>query len=256
VALPAVVSRTLPLSVLAALLVSAPLFAAAQPQPKEAAQPPKPEPAAPLKIEEEVRFVLDDKGRRDPFTFMAKVRVAPPPRDGQPPPPGPVEGIVKTKQASEKAYADAEKAFLGIARGVNPLDVITHCDEGLVKLREVADIAKWHDLIELRERLFDLRRAADRLRVREEVTGNFEKLGIRLTGVVVRGRHSLALVNGKPVGIGEVVRIDDSNEILVDDIRSDQVIFVYQGFKMAKKLTEASGSGAASGPGTPRPKAR
>lgn len=123
-------------------------------------------------------------------------------------------------------------------REARTAEVISACDKGLEALKDIASIAKFPDLLQSREKLLDLRRAGEQVRLRLQAEKKFGDLNLRLTGVVARERHSQAIVNGKIVGKGEVVSLGDNNDVVVDEIRPDQVIFLFQGYRMALALTD------------------
>jgi hypothetical protein len=202
---------------------------------------------------DETPFTVEDRGRRDPFTFRRKPTIeAPPPI--QPPGEGaagtgvvddrmPPEQVLERKQKAEEAYNVAETAFMDFERDARMLEVVSKCDKGLDVLKEIPNLAKYRDLqlLELRERLLDLRRAAERLRQRQDAEKRFRELSIRVTGVVVRERHSQAIINGEIVGRGYAIKVGESLEPpVVEEIRPDQVIFVFQGYKMALTLSDIS----------------
>jgi len=92
--------------------------------------------------------------------------------------------------------------------------------------------------VQIREKLLELRRAGERVRQRQEAEKKFRDMNIRLTGVVARAHHSQAIVNGKIVGKGEAVAVSENNDVVVDEIQPDQVIFLFQGYKMGLTLSD------------------
>jgi hypothetical protein len=207
-------------------------------------EPPAPETAK--KPVDEKPFVFEVRNRRDPFCFRRKPDI--PTAPGPEPIVGKAGGddtkdidqaqVEKRKADSEKAYTEAESAFLEIGRDGRAPDIIAKCDVGLDVLKDVPNIAKYPELLSVREKLLDLRRAADNMRLRQIAEKKVGEMNIRLTGVVFRDRHSRAIVNGKPVGRGAVVAVSDSNEVIVDEIKPDQVVFVFQGYKMMLTLSD------------------
>ncbi|MGD0092181.1 MAG: hypothetical protein ABSE73_19880 [Planctomycetota bacterium] len=193
--------------------------------------------------------VLIDWGEvRDPFTFRKKGNEPPPP----PPGPGEQHGEDKNKVVeplnpekhremraeAEKMYGEAEQAFmLETGADARTSEVVAKCDNGLKPL-DIPGLEKYQDLLQARNRLQELRKAAERVHQRQEAEKKFRDMNIRLTGVVARERHSQAIVNGKPVGKGEVVAVSDNYDVVVDEIRPDHVIFLFQGYKMMLSFTD------------------
>ena len=195
----------------------------------------------------EKRFVFDPKGRRDPFTFRRKpdpdvITGVNPAEPG--PPGGGVEPttveLMVLKEKSEKLYGEAEESFMNLNKDGRAVEVVLKCDKGLEVFKDVANIAKYTMLLEVREKLLDLRKAAERIRQRQEAEKKFKELNIRVTGVVVRDRRSQAIISGRggPASRGTVVAASESYDATVDDIRDDQVIFLFQGYRMALQLSE------------------
>jgi len=119
----------------------------------------------------------------------------------------------------------------------NVLSTIHNCDKGIDVFKKTTDIGTYRELLEIRERLTDLRRAGERLKSREDAEAEFERIGVRLTGVVAREKHSQAIVNGKTVSKGDIVSANnESVDIVVDDIRPDQVIFLFRGYRVTQEL--------------------
>lgn len=190
-------------------------------------------------------FKFEMGERRDPFVFIAKAPVAPVEGTTTPGPQGDQPGInlsnetiAKVKAEAEAFYAEAERAFLEFSREGKAVEAIAKCDEGLnlfTQYQRASTVPQWQ---EIREKLFDLRKAADRIRQRQDAIRKFEELNIRLTGIVAKERNSQAIVNSRTVRKGDVVAAGESSDVVVDEIRPDQVVFVFQGFKMALNLSD------------------
>ncbi|MCY3020544.1 MAG: hypothetical protein NTW87_16100 [Planctomycetota bacterium] len=122
--------------------------------------------------------------------------------------------------------------------------MLAQCDAGLAVFRDIPDIAKHRgiaevqELLNVREKLLDLRRAADRLWQRQEAERQFRELDLRVSGVIASGRHALAIVNGRTATRGAVVATSDNQMVTVDEIRPDHVVFVWRGFKIAVALPD------------------
>ena len=89
--------------------------------------------------------------------------------------------------------------------------------------------------------LIRMRKAAERIKQRQDAERDFNQMNIKLTGVVAREKNSQAIVNAKVVTKGDVV--PSSNEgvdVVVADILPQQVVFVFRGYKMMLTLSEIS----------------
>lgn len=223
-------------------LVCAGLLAAAVHAGEPVPPPPAPAPQAepekkPQPVEEAFRF---DKGeRRDPFTFAkgAAIRPGPgPDPEPGPPPINPAE-IQAKKAEAEQHYAAAEEDMLDS----KSVEAVQKCDKGLEVFKDIPNIATYKELQDIRERLFRLRKAAERIRTRQEAERDFGALAIRVTGVVARERNSHAIVNAKVVSKGELVpTTQDGPDIVVDEILPQQVVFLFRGFRMMLTVSESS----------------
>jgi len=202
---------------------------------------------------EEKPFDFEPGGYRDPFAFHKKLdRIAARSTPIGPvsptlTPPNPLDPaeIQKRREKAERCYGEAQQAFmLETGRDTRPSDVVSKCDKGLEELKDVGDLSKYpdqaavRDLVQIREKLLELRRAGEQVRQRREAERRFRDMNLRLTGVVAQQRHSQAIVNGKIVGKGEVVATSESNDVVVDEILPDQVIFLFQGYKMSLTLSD------------------
>jgi hypothetical protein len=191
-------------------------------------------------------FKFEMRERRDPFVFIAKTPNFEKPVDKGTTPGGDIPGIqgpsqetiAKVKAETEAIYAEAEQIFLEFSKEGKAAEVIAKCDEALKIFGQypgASGVEQWQGI---REKLFDLRKAAERIRLRQDAKRKFEELNIRLTGIVAKERNSQAIVNSRTVRKGDVVAASDSSDVVVDEIRSDQVVFVFQGFKMALNLSD------------------
>jgi len=188
-------------------------------------------------------FIFNPNGRRDPFVFALMPDIpntAPIVAEGKDLgkgtiTPGRMSAAVlkRMKEEAEAIYQSAEASFMD----GNVLSTIHNCDKGIDVFKKTTDIGTYRELLEIRERLTDLRRAGERLKSREDAEAEFERIGVRLTGVVAREKHSQAIVNGKTVSKGDIVSANnESVDIVVDDIRPDQVIFLFRGYRVTQEL--------------------
>lgn len=234
---------------LALCLSSVATFAAEVPAPGKAPAAPagaepekKPDTELPAALEGKP-FKFEMGTRRDPFVYISEVPdisgpVTPGPQGG--PAIGPIDKkiIEQVKAEAEAHYAEAYRAFQEFSKEGKAQEAINKCDEGLKLFAPFSYAGSVDEWREIRENLFDLRKAADKVRQRQEAKKKFDELNIRLTGIVSRERNSQAIVNSKTVRKGDVVAASDAYDVVVDEIRNDQVVFVFQGFKMALNLSE------------------
>ncbi|MCW8133638.1 MAG: hypothetical protein KIS92_25055 [Planctomycetota bacterium] len=196
--------------------------------------PDKPAEAPPVStFADEPPFVYDDGGRRDPFTFtkpiIAPTETAPGPDQIAP------STLIVLKEQAERNYLLAEQLMMA----GNPREAITACDKGLEGFREIKNIEEVPDLQDMRERLFRLRKAADRLRSRADAEQAFKNLNLRVSGVVARDRDSRAIVNNKVVGKGDLILASDNSEgAIVDDIVPGRVVVRFRGYKMVLDVAQ------------------
>lgn len=183
---------------------------------------------------DEPPFVYDDGGRRDPFTFTKPIITKNESVPGQPDQISP-NTVVILKEQAERSYNTAEQLMMA----GNAREAITACDKGLEAFREFKNIEEVPDLQEMRERLFRLRKAADRLRTRSDAEQAFKNLNLRVSGVVARDRDSRAIVNNKVVGKGDLILASDNSEgAIVDDIVPGRVIVRFRGYKMVLDVAQ------------------
>jgi hypothetical protein len=218
-------------------------FGGEAPPPVDPTAPAKP---AEKKPEDELSPSMDAKpfrfdmgSRRDPFIFISEIPAELiPTKDGDPTVKAPVldkKVIEQVRAEAEAHYAEAERAF---SKEGKAQEAINKCDEGLKVFAQFPSAGAQDEWRDVRERLFDLRKAAERVRQRQEAKKKFDDLNIRLTGIVSRERNSQAIINSRTVRKGDVVAASEAYDVVVDEIRNDQVVFVFQGFKMALNLSE------------------
>jgi hypothetical protein len=193
---------------------------------------------------DEQPFKFEMGERRDPFVFISKVPII------KSPPVGGVPGenvrvdidpetVKRVKAEAEAFYGNAEKAFMEFSREGKAQEAIGLCDEGLKIFAQYPEAPSVPGWTEIREKLMDLRKAAERVKMRQDAKKKFEDLNIRLTGIVKREKNSQAIINSRAVRKGDVVAASDDYDVVVDEIRVDQVVFVFQGFKMALNLADS-----------------
>ena len=190
---------------------------------------------------DEKAWVFEPRGRRDPFTFAFKPAIASDvstttTTDPNRPPQLDPALIRQKKAEAEARYMEAENLFMEIGKEGRAMEALAKCDEGLKVFTDTPNYGAIQEWQPVRARLENLRKASERMKQRHDAEKKFREVNIRLTGVVARDRHSQAIVNGKPVGKGDIVSASDNYDVSVDDINPDQVVFVTpDGFKV--KLT-------------------
>jgi len=205
--------------------------------------PAVPDPVAAAAEKKDDKFVYDSRGRRDPFSFSLKPNIKDDPVPGSLDKTDPTQKpdidpklILQKQQEAEGFYAKAEAAFLEVGLDGHPVEVLTICDSGMKVFADTPNAGAIPEWQSVRGRLDMLRKAAERMKQRQDSRKKFEETNIRLTGIVARDRGSRAIVNGERVGKGDIVSAGDSYVVSIDDIQPDQVILVTpDGFKV--KLT-------------------
>jgi hypothetical protein len=204
-----------------------------------------------VSFDKKVPFKFEMRERRDPFTFTKAVPVDK--KNIDTPTPnntgerkhilGPAEVDAKHKEA-EACYAEAARLLMDTKPNEAPkaAESLLQCDKGLEIFKDIVSIADYKELQDVRENLFRLRKAAERLRQRQDAVRDFASLNIRLTGVVVIEKHSLAIVNQKIVAKGDLVSTlgESAEVVVVDDILADQVVFLFRGFHIAASLLDSA----------------
>ncbi|MCZ7647083.1 MAG: hypothetical protein M5U26_17810 [Planctomycetota bacterium] len=102
----------------------------------------------------------EDKGRRDPFTFVKVDTVVKPPT-------GPTPGVItdqpvidKIRESARKSYTLAEQAFMNS----DSRNAMALADQGLEAINKAkVPLSELPDLQDLQERLFRLRLASERI---------------------------------------------------------------------------------------------
>lgn len=181
---------------------------------------------------EEKPWKFDAGNRRDPFAYNLNF-----PEEHQYLKPRPV---VKDSVLPAKYYAEAVQAFFELTSEDKITETLAKCDAGLKILAEDPNTSENPWKQELRENLLDLRKAAQRVSQRIQTEKKFKAIDLRLTGIVRRNHGSQAIVNNRTVRKGDVVAAADSSVVVLDEIRTDEVVVVFEGFRMSLSLTENS----------------
>lgn len=179
---------------------------------------------------EEKFFFPADRNIRDPFTFalLTPETVHPfPIRGGVPP--GTTRTLDELADRAESALAD---------RDIDK--TLKHCAEGFGVLRELnADILPALIAVS-RERLMRVHTAASRIRQREKVEEVFSKLTVTVRGIVLSDRKSHALINGSLAAAGQVIQTQESETLVVENIRDAEVLLRFRGYLFAVPLESST----------------
>jgi hypothetical protein len=190
-------------------------------------------------VEETFNFVPGD--RRDPFTFTKVVpKLATPTSSSTNPDEDQTQKRMDAAQIAAKKsealnyYSMAESALMDM----NAAESMARCDRGLEVFKDV-QMNLYKELQEVRDVLLRLRKAAERIRQRQDAERDFSQMNLHLTGVVARDKNSQAIINAKVVTKGDVVPSSTEGvDIVVADILPQQVVFIYRGYKMMLTLSE------------------
>lgn len=176
-------------------------------------------------------FVIVPGDRRDPFTFRRTIEMpVMPKRDDYVPPPIIVDDFnrVATRLKLSQVYDRAENAFMNAQLN----EAMQACDEGLGVIQGIPQNHR-DGFGGEQNSILRLRAAVNHQLVRDEAQRQFEALNISLTGVVARTGLSQAIVNSRVVTRGEIVPLENAPQnVLVLEIRQNEVIFLYRGFRM------------------------
>jgi hypothetical protein len=212
-----------------------------------AAPEPAPAPAAEASADptDEPVFQFEPNDRRDPFTFTKTVQTVasiPTPGDSTTESTGRRGDTLKKDEIEAKRkeadtfYYEAEQILM---EG-DALQALARSDKGLEVFKEIPNLGAYAELQEVRERLFRIRKASERVRQRQDAEREFTRLNLRVTGVVARDKRSQAIVNQNIVNKGDMVAtVGDSNDVVVvDEILPEQVIFLFRGYRMSLTLSD------------------
>ena len=227
------------------LTLASAAFAGDAPPPNAPAAPEAPPEEKKSSSVEEVTYTVIPGDRRDPFTFLKvvpKVSQQVDPSNGNPgggTNPEDAHRLDAAQIAQKRGdalnfYNSAEMALMDM----NAAESMARCDHGLEVFKDV-QMNFYPALQEVRDLLLRLRKAADRVRQRQDAERDFNMMNIHLTGVVARERNSEAIVNTKIVGKGDVVPTSQEGvDVVVADIQPQQVVFIFRGYKMILTLSE------------------
>ncbi|MBN1809970.1 MAG: hypothetical protein JW909_12955 [Planctomycetes bacterium] len=178
-------------------------------------------------------------GNRDPFTiWKEKVIEAPEDRklEGWTPPEPEVvvitgtggdTGTVPQVDETQRIRGIVEQAYKALYSGQYD-NSIKKCEEALNLLERNPNKAGMEQ-----DRCLRILKASKKLKSRKEVEDEFEKLPIVIEGIVWRPKAGFAVINGNVRQAGEIV-----GGARIYKINSQDVVFIFQGLKVSKKLFE------------------
>lgn len=189
-------------------------------------------------------YVFDDNGRRDPFTFTKAVVNLQENTDGKVVDTDnadhgiPKEVVEKKRNASELALNLAEGALMDL----DPNSAIAKCEQGMEEFKDVPDISRYPELEVVKGRILRARKAGEQMRSRQTVERDFYAMNIKINGVMVHKKNPLAIINTKIVHKGDLVPVSgDATDIMVDEILSERVVFLFRGYRMTLMVADAGG---------------
>lgn len=105
------------------------------------------------------------------------------------------------------------------------------------------NIEKWGGISSLKaqklyERITSLKQTAIRLLNKEEITNKFAQLPIIINGIRIAESGSAALVNDNIVEIGMTLKLENGEQLQIDSIKKNGVVFIYNGLKLMKEIGE------------------
>ena len=179
-------------------------------------------------VEPEAAWTFDKGDLRDPFTFWKEVPKEKTPGGGTV---DPRKFIEEKQQSAETNYLVAERAM----KDSRHQPAVEACDKGLQELAALPPDDP--GVQELYERLYRLRRAADRLQKRADAEDAFRRLNIKVSGVVAKEHRPLAIVNNKTVSKGALIETPDvEGSVYVDEIQPNRVIVRFRGYRIELPL--------------------
>ena len=185
---------------------------------------------------------IEQRDRRDPFTFTKQIEVVATPdlknirteRGPNLPP----EQVEEKRKAAEELCHQAESSLMTM----NAQQSLADCDKGLEVFKNVPNIAdpQLTGLQVLHENLLRVRKAAQQVLAREQANVDFSRLNLRITGIVARQKRPQAIINGEIVDKGAIIGTskDNKDAVVVEDILPEQVIFLFHGYEMSLSLSE------------------
>lgn len=184
-------------------------------------------------------YVVIQNDRRDPFTFCKTI-----PKYEEEKQPE-VGGVVVPEEShglsAEQVALRSAEALRDYYAGENwisdnPGESIKQCDSGL---NIFADIKtnNYRALSDIRDMLLRLRKAAERIKQRNDAERDFKMIGVRVTGIVSRPQHSQAIINAKIETVGDTLELAGDNTATVSEINPQVVVVIYRGYRMELEIS-------------------
>lgn len=136
--------------------------------------------------------------------------------------------------------AETARAILAEGKAREAFDL---CNESLKTLGEVErpeELDTWGRLrgvAWMREDLLRVREAAQRQAERQEAEAAFQRLNLRVSGIMVGETRANAVVNGKVVSAGETLTLNgEAAAVRIEEIRREMVVVSFRGLKMPVAL--------------------
>lgn len=222
--------RTLALSGILALLLTAPGAFAAQ----SGADTKSDVDDILERIQREKYFLSGNfERKRDPFTFRKPQRKSPVPQ--QPPKPETPEKREKLAKREKpdpllviRAALEDATAFLAADQ---PKDAAAAARDGLSALERAAERIEKSRRFGLNEKLDRVRIAAERQIRRRATEGRFEKLALKLNGILYIESRPQALINADVYHEGQIVK-----GARIRRIERDHVVFEFEGLPFRRRL--------------------
>lgn len=193
-------------------------------------------------------FVIDDNGRRDPFTFTKNIavpidsQIASVNQDGDSTEvkiPGLADEVVKKKKSAAELACNTAEAFL---MELDPNSAIAKTDQGMEEFKDVPELFKYPELEVVKGRLLRARKASEQIRSRQTAQRDFDSMKIQISGVMAQKKNSQAIINSEIVHKGSMVKSSSEQaDVMVDEILPERVVFVFRGYRMMLLLSDAGG---------------
>lgn len=190
-------------------------------------------------------YVFDPNNRRDPFTFTKAVVSLEAVVQKQGEEEVPVSNRLPNEVVEEKrrlAEAKLNLAEMSLME-LDPNSAVTQTDLGMDVFKGIDDISIYPELEVVKGRILRARKAGDQMRGRQSAERDFSAMNIKISGVMVHNRkNSQAIINSKIVRKGDLVAVTgDATDIMVDEILSERVVFLFRGYRMTLLVAEAGG---------------
>jgi hypothetical protein len=111
------------------------------------------------------------------------------------------------------------------------------CEQGMEEFKDVPELFRYPELEIAKGRLLRARKASETMRLRQTAQRDFDAMKIQITGVMAKPKNSQAIINSEIVRKGSMIKSSsEAADVMVDDIYSDRVVFVFRGYRMMMLL--------------------